>query len=106
MGWVVAPRPGRFTPGKDPVPIVHNNNNNNNSQYRYIIRPCRRGEVQLRFGDVIFGFRIHPSVILRGVRWLRTSRDDPPCPIFKDLSLTTQDGINRFSRNVRNQLLT
>jgi len=22
MGWVVTPRPGRFTPGKDPVPIV------------------------------------------------------------------------------------
>jgi hypothetical protein len=22
MGWVVKPRPDRFTPGKDPVPIV------------------------------------------------------------------------------------
>jgi hypothetical protein len=22
MGWVLTPRPGRFTPGKDPVPIV------------------------------------------------------------------------------------
>ena len=22
MGWIVVPRPGRFTPEKDPVPIV------------------------------------------------------------------------------------
>ena len=23
MGWVSAPRPGRFTPGKEPVPIAY-----------------------------------------------------------------------------------